>query len=101
MKVLNQDTFDDDTGRKSAISLKFLHWIFLSFLQWIVVLFLQGLRLRKEMAPKLWRKLPDFRAEKKTQNFVTCLAVMVFSVPIEEKQAPRSTRKPSKNMFSF
>ena len=27
------------------------------------------------------RKLPDFRVEKKAQNPVTSLAVMVFSVP--------------------
>ena len=26
----------------------------------------------------MWRKLPDFRAEKKAQNPVTSLAVMVF-----------------------
>ena len=30
----------------------------------------------------MWRKLPDFRAEKKVQNPVTSVAVMVFSVPI-------------------
>ena len=30
----------------------------------------------------MWRKLLDFRAEKKAQNPVTSLAVMVFSVPI-------------------
>ena len=29
----------------------------------------------------MWRKLPDFRVEKKAQNPVTSLAVMVFSVP--------------------
>ena len=28
--------------------------------------------------PKMWRKLPDFRAERKAQNPVTSLAVMVF-----------------------
>ena len=33
------------------------------------------------------RKLPDFRAEKKAQNPVTSLAVMVFSVPMLEKCA--------------
>ena len=31
----------------------------------------------------MWRKLPDFRAEKKAQNPVTSLAVMVFSVPMK------------------
>ena len=31
----------------------------------------------------MWRKLPDFQVEKKAQNAVTSLAVMVFSVPIE------------------
>ena len=29
----------------------------------------------------MWRKLPDFRAEKKVSNPVTSVAVMVFSVP--------------------
>ena len=29
----------------------------------------------------MWRKLPDFQAEKRAQNPVTSVAVMVFSVP--------------------
>ena len=34
----------------------------------------------------MWRKSPDFRAEKKAQNPVTSLAVMFFSVPILDRQ---------------
>ena len=32
----------------------------------------------------MWRKLPNFQAEKRAQNPVTSLAVMVFSVPTIE-----------------
>ena len=32
----------------------------------------------------MWRKLPDFRAEKKTQSPVTSVAVMAFSVLSEK-----------------
>ena len=42
--------------------------------------------------PKMWRQLPDLRAEKKAQNPVTSLAVMVFSVPTEYSQTQKSMK---------
>ena len=47
--------------------------IFWIFIQWI---FFPG-------ETKIWRKLPDVRAEKKAQSPVTSLAVMIFSAPME------------------
>ena len=37
-----QDAFDHDKGQKSAISGKFLHWIFLNFRQWNFSFFAPG-----------------------------------------------------------
>ena len=65
-----QDTFDHDKGQKSAISGKFLHWIFLVFSNGHVPSLQVFCAKKKGNGPKTWRKLPDFRAEKK--NLESC-----------------------------
>ena len=88
----NQDAVDHDKGQKSAISGRRVHWIFLNFLQWIFAFFSRfSVQLSYGNGPKKWRKLPDFRAEKKAQNPVTSLAVMVSSVPKKKKTLCKRT----------
>ena len=66
LRDLSQDTFDHDKGQKSAISEKFLHWIFLNFLQWIFPLFSRfTVQFSKEVAPKCGESRVISRRRKK------------------------------------
>ena len=40
-------------------------------------------------SPQMWRKLPDFQAEKKAQDPVTSVAVMVFFGPDKPVENPQ------------
>ena len=82
---VSQDTFDHDKGQKSqlrgAVTTGF-SFIFSSGFFCVSPGFLCSLSLVRKSLQTV-EKLPDFRAEKKAQNPVTSLAVMVVSVPSE------------------
>ena len=61
-----QDALDHDKGQKSAISGRCLHWIFFFFSTGVFWNFVQVVCLiQKQNRPKMWRKLPNFWAERK------------------------------------
>ena len=63
---MNQGTFDHDKGQKSAISGRRLHCIFFEFSPVHFSLSLGFLCNLVRKPPKMWRKVPDFWAEKKS-----------------------------------
>ena len=74
---LNHDAFDHDKGQqKSVIS---GHCLLVCNL------------VRK--SPHIWRKLPDFRAERKAQNPVTPLLVTVFGLDKTITTVANTTKK--------
>ena len=60
----NQDTFDRDKGQKSATSEQRLHWNFESSSGCLP--FCPGSVNLVRRSPQMWRKSPDFQAEKKS-----------------------------------
>ena len=85
-KVLgNQDMFDQDTGQKSAISGRCLHWISFIFFSSEFYPLSPGLLCNfVRNSPKRGESCPisdHFREQKNAQNPVKSLAVMVSLVP--------------------
>ena len=82
---LPQDAFDHDKGQKSAISRRLLRWIFMFSPVLFLLPFPQVLVfsvISRENRPKMWSKLPDFRAEKKRRILSRLRLWCFFLVPI-------------------